>query len=391
MPGPQGPAGNDGTDGVDGIDSVSLVAVQFAIPAQQVSVLVTLTEPPGNAWIVVGQVVAVQSAGSGGVAGYYEVQSLTGTDQATLFNLRDDTTGDYATNIDGVGNVAVGMKVSPGGVEGPAGIVPADALLAANNLDDLDDVPTALGNLGLGTAAVKNTGVANGTVPLVDAVAGLVNGEAVFATAAGVESKTAANARTALALVPGTNVQAYSAFLAGLVAAGPGAADRLAYLTAANTWALATLTAAMRSVLAASSNADALVALGRVKERSGLLGLLTVDLNGAVADQNLPVTFTRAIIRRVVLELASVNLTATPARFGIYTGSGKTGTAVVTDPFDPAALTATTKWIDVTLAAGVGTDVVVPDIANSRLYLWLSVAHGVAATAKLWIFGEDLS
>lgn len=120
VPGPQGPPGQDGTDGIDGLDAVSLVEVMFAIPAQQASVLVTFMEPPGSEWMVVGQVVAVEGAGSGGTAGYYLVQSTTGTGQATLFNLRDDTTGAYAQNIDGAGNIVAGMKVSPGGVQGPA-------------------------------------------------------------------------------------------------------------------------------------------------------------------------------------------------------------------------------------------------------------------------------
>ena len=42
------------------------------------------------------------------------------------------------------------------------------ALLAANNLSDVDSVPAARANLGLGTAAVANTGTAGATVPLLN-------------------------------------------------------------------------------------------------------------------------------------------------------------------------------------------------------------------------------
>lgn len=41
-------------------------------------------------------------------------------------------------------------------------------LAKANNLSDLASIPTARGNLGLGTAAVANTGVAGATVPLLN-------------------------------------------------------------------------------------------------------------------------------------------------------------------------------------------------------------------------------
>ncbi len=214
VPGPQGAAGADGTNGTDGVDAVSVVAVQFAIPAQQATVLATFTEPPGNLWMTVGQVVAVQGAGAAGAAGYYQVQSLTGTDQATLLNLRDDVAGTYADNIDGAGNIAVGMQVSPGGVQGPQGVAgaagggaPDDATyitqtphadLSAEQALSLLSTGLMKSTTGTGVVSIVTQGVANGNAAPNDGA--LTNGDAVFGTANGIETKTAANARTALGL-----------------------------------------------------------------------------------------------------------------------------------------------------------------------------------------------
>lgn len=125
-----------------------------------------------------------------------------------------------------------GSKVSPSGVEGPAGADAGNAFLIVNNLSEgdlttkqanlgigpsgghadsfffqvsknlIEGVPATMRtNLGLGTAAVKDAGIANLKLPPVDQVAGLTAGQAIFATASGVESLTAAAARTALGIV----------------------------------------------------------------------------------------------------------------------------------------------------------------------------------------------
>jgi hypothetical protein len=313
--------------------------------------------------------------------GYYEVTAVNVDGiHATVQNLCDGA-GTYADNIDdGVGvTFANGSKVSPAGVQGPTGATPANVMLKTDNLSGLANLATSRTNLGLGsisTQPANNVAITGGSITGITDLA-VADGGTGASASAGARTNLGA-AASGLATASGLTVSAVDKIL-GLDVAGPSAVKEL------------TCTAAGRALIDDATAAAQLVTLGRIKERSGLLGLLTVDLNGAIADQNVPVTFTRAIIRKVVLEAASVNLAATATRFGLYTGSGKTGTAIVTDPFDPAALTAATKWIDVALAAGIATDVVVPDLVNSRLYFYLSVAHGVAATAKLWVFGEDLS
>lgn len=357
VPGPQGLPGVSPAAPSNGMDAFSRInGGTTLVPAFGATVDLPLVDPPGSRWIAPTQVVYIQGYG------YY--QSVSNPDNATarLLNLG------YAGNVNGNGILAfaASIGVSPSGLQGPAGSIPGGALLAVNNLIDLTNVATARTNLGLGTAAIQNV--------------------AVFLQAANNLSDlgSAAAARTALSLVPGTNVQAFSSFLLALTALAPGAADQLPYLSGVNTFSTATLTAAMRALLASASNAALLSSLA-VLPRSGLLGSLTaVDLNVATSDNAVTMSASRYVLEKVTVENASVNLTT--ATLGVFTAAGGAGTSLAADQ-SLAACTASTKFHDLTLDATPGTDV----ITAGTVYVRVGSAQGTPATANVSLWGRRLN
>lgn len=214
IPGPRGATGADGEDGVDGINAFTLTTLEFTVPPVGDPVDVFVVEeswasPNGSA--VNGQVVHVQ------FAGYFYVESAPDGGPMTLVNLGYD------------GNAAPGTiippssKVSPAGPRGPSGAEVSGVLLAVNNLSDVDDIATALGNLGIGTAGLEDKGNALNEIPFVNDPAGLTNGESVWATAFGLETVNASDARTRLGLVIGradTNIPPVN-IAAGLIDTEP--------------------------------------------------------------------------------------------------------------------------------------------------------------------------
>lgn len=355
VPGPQGGPGVSPAAAVNGLDAFSLVnGGATPVPAFGATVDLPLVDPPGSRWIAPTQSVYIQGYG------YY--QSVANPDNATarLLNLG------YPGNINGVGNFAAGIRVSPGGLQGPSGAIPGGALLAVNNLIDVTNVATSRTNLGLGTAAIQNV--------------------AAFLQAANnlTDLSNVAAARTALALVPGANIQAFSSFLLALTAIAPGAADQLPYLTGANTFSTATLTAAMRALLASVSN-DVLLASLAVLPRSGYLGGLTaVNLNVATSDNAVTLLASRYVLEAVTVENASVNLTT--ATLGVFTAAGGAGTSLAADQ-SLAACTASTKYHDLTLDATPGTDT----IAAGTVYVRVGTPQGVAATVNVSLWGRRLN
>ncbi len=102
-----------GADGADGRNAYTVTTAATAIPAAGGFMLITVAAGE-NAWAVPGQVVYIQTAG------YFRVLNLVGTTQVALLNLRNNTTGAYASNAVS-GPLVVGSEISPGGIQGPVG------------------------------------------------------------------------------------------------------------------------------------------------------------------------------------------------------------------------------------------------------------------------------
>jgi hypothetical protein len=92
----------------------------------------------------------------------------------------------------------------------------------------------------------------------------------------------------------------------------------------------------------------------------------------------------RFIIRRVIVTNASVSLTT--AIGGIYTGAGKTGTALVPASQTYSALTAPSKYMDTGQHILTITDM----FSNQTLFFSLTTPQGVAATADIYIYGDSV-
>lgn len=96
------------------------------------------------------------------------------------------------------------------------------------------------------------------------------------------------------------------------------------------------------------------------------------------------VNLTKYIVRSVI----ATNASGTPALAagGVYTAASKGGSALVGTGQVYTALTATTKFIDLTIATIGTTDVV----TSAQLYLSLTVTNAAAVTVDLYIYGDDL-
>lgn len=203
VPGPRGLAGTDGTDGTNGNNSHTTITTAFTMPAEGADV----TAAVGNSeWMTPNQMIYVQNAG------YMRCQSKPTTTSVVIRNMESTGSSLYPGNIAPGTSIPVASKVSPAGLQGPAGVAagaPNDATYLTATADGDLTAEQAMDGGGDGvvtfddstdTFATQTVGTADNNIAEIDDAGGLVSGDTVFGTATGLETKTASAARTALGL-----------------------------------------------------------------------------------------------------------------------------------------------------------------------------------------------
>jgi hypothetical protein len=205
LPGPRGNTGTAGTNGTDGVSAFTTLTADFTMPAELGTAVATVAN---TTWMTTGNTYYLQGAG------WLQVTAIGSATSVTLRNLEDAATSAYPANVAPGTVIASASKIVAAGIQGPAGDdgaggAPTGAtyLTSTPHADLSAEIPlsgeaTGLVHSTIVTGAITTipTGVANAAIPRVDDAGGLTSGEAVFATATGIETKTAALARTALGL-----------------------------------------------------------------------------------------------------------------------------------------------------------------------------------------------
>ena len=363
IPGPPGEPGDDGLTPEDGTDAFTVTTEAFNMPAEAANVTVSVDS---SEWMAIGQLLWIKL---GAAQGTFEVITIPSISSVQIQNIEDTALDEYTDNSAPGTVFAVGAAVVATGKQGPAGVLPGDALLASNDLSDLNDPPTARGWLGLGTSAIVNTGVTDNLVVTVDQAAGLTTGDVVFATAAGIETQSDATARTSLGL--------------GTAATGTtGVNDtEIPVIDDAGNLASGDVIFATATGVEGKTVAETRTALG-IEVGYGLLGYMNaVDLNVANNDNAIAIGSGRYRIDHVTLESPSAAVTLATA--GLFTAAGGGGTTLCADQALSGDLTAATKFQNLTEQAIVQTDV----RSEGTIYLRTGTAEGSAMTVNLRIYG----
>lgn len=114
--------------------------------------------------------------------------------------------------------------------------------------------------------------------------------------------------------------------------------------------------------------------------------LLSANLN-VTTDQTINIyNASKYVISKIVVTNASANLSAGSTAGGFYPSASKGGTAIVANTQVYTALSASTKYQNLTLAAVAGTDV----YTGSAIYFSLTTAFGSACTADIYVYGYVL-
>lgn len=114
------------------------------------------------------------------------------------------------------------------------------------------------------------------------------------------------------------------------------------------------------------------------------LGKLTSANFNSTADQAIAIAARRYVIRKILVTNASLSLDT--AVGGLYDATSKGGNAVVAATQVYSALTSSTKFVDLTLAAPATGSI--QTVAN--IYFSLTTPQGAAATGDIYIFGDVL-
>lgn len=354
IPGPLGATGDNGADGVDGASASTELTSDFTMPNQGVD---------GNADVADSSVFSFGQIIFLALAGYMQVDGIPDGFTLTLRNLRDDGVLDYPNNAASGTIIPTGAKLTPAGPQGPPGSI--GGIAAGGDLTGNYPNPTLIPT---GTAGLYGdaTHVAQITTDAEGRVTAAVDVPIAFP--AGISPGGAAG---------GSLAGTYPNPTLAPTGVAPGAYGN------GSSWPIITVGADGRLTVVT-------VATPTVLQRSGLLGSLIGASMDIITDQAITLVANKVRIDRIIVTNSNVDMTGYNTLGGIYTGVGKTGSAIVAagQQWGTAGpLTIATRWLGLTLATFATTDLV----TGGTIYLSLSTAQVAppSKTVDIYLFGDS--